>query len=396
MSHKKRILYVITQGAWGGAQRYVFDLATNLSGDFEVALAIGEADKPHDLQEKMLQFPNIKLLNLKHLRRSISPWHDILAVLELVSIYKNAEPDIVHLNSSKAGVIGSLAKVYYSIFFPHHSIKIVYTVHGWVFKEPLSKLIKEIYFWAEKITARWKKKIIVLSKEEEKIAMYDMGLKIEKLSLIPLGVDSIKFLDQATAKDFLEKKLECKFADTKIVGTIANLFHTKGLDVLVNAVNKIKEKVSAQGGSVLGGKGKVKFVIIGDGPEKECLVNLIKIYNLEAEILLAGSISDASKYLSAFDLFVLPSRKEGLPYTLLEAGQAHLPVIATEVGGVPSLIKDKVNGLLIKSEDPDALAGALEYALDHAEEMKVMAGKSLEGHELSEMLQVTEDLYKSI
>jgi len=386
MSHKKRVLYVITQGAWGGAQRYVFDLATNLGDDFEVALAVGEADKPHDLQDKILQFPNIKLLNLKHLRRSISPWHDILAVLELVSIYKNAEPDIVHLNSSKAGVVGSLAKVYYSIFFPHHSVKIVYTVHGWVFKEPLSKFIKEIYFWAEKITARWKKKIIVLSKEEEKIAEADLGLKIEKLSLIPLGVDGIKFLDQAVAKDFLEKKLECKFADVKIVGTIANLFHTKGLDVLVNAVNKIKEKV----------KGKVKFVIIGDGPEKESLVNLIKIYNLENEILLVGSIPDASKYLSAFDLFVLSSRKEGLPYTLLEANQAQVPIIATEVGGVPSLVKDKINGLLIKPEDPTALAGALEYAFDHSEEMRTMAINSLEHHDLSQMLQSAEELYRSV
>jgi len=386
MPYKKRILYVITQGAWGGAQRYVFDLATKSSDDFEVALAVGEFDKPHDLQEKLLQFPNIKLLNLKHLRRSISPWHDMMAVLELVSIYKNAEPDIVHLNSSKAGVIGSLAKVYYSIFFPHHSIKIIYTVHGWVFKEPSSKLIKEMYFWAEKITARWKKKIIVLSKEEEKIAVVDLGLKTEKLSLIPLGIDSIKFLDQSVAVDFLSKKLNCNFGDIKIVGTIANLFHTKGLDVLVNAVNKIKEKA----------QGKVKFVIIGDGPEKENLVSLIKIYNLENEILLAGSITDASKYLPAFDLFILPSRKEGLPYTLLEAGQAQLPIIATEVGGVPSLIKDKVNGLLIKPEDPTALANALEYAIEHPEEMRVMANKPLEHRDLTEMLKATEELYKSI
>ena len=309
-----------------------------------------------------------------------------MAVLELVSIYKNTEPDIAHLNSSKAGVIGSLAKVYYSIFFPHHSIKIIYTAHGWVFKEPLSKIIKEIYFWAEKITARWKKKIIVLSKEEEKVAISDLGLKIEKLSLIPLGIDDIKFADRAVARDFLEKKLECKFEDAKVVGTIANLFYTKGLDVLVNAVNKIKEKV----------KGKVKFVIIGDGSEKEGLVSLIKIYNLENEILLTGSIPDASKYLSAFDLFVLPSRKEGLPYTVLEASQAQLPIIATEVGGVPSLIKDKVNGLLIKSEDPTMLANALEYAFDHPEEMRTMAVKTLEHRDLSKMLQSTEELYKSI
>src|SRR3989338_4857857 len=127
---KLKILYVITQGEWGGAQRYIFDLATNLADDFDVTVAVGEKQGKTDLQKKLGNWETRKLkttdnknteyriqnIGLKHLKRNISPIHDILAVFELAKLYRNLKPDIVHLNSSKAGILGSLAKFVCQIF----------------------------------------------------------------------------------------------------------------------------------------------------------------------------------------------------------------------------------------------------------------------------------------
>src|SRR3989338_1917766 len=99
---KKTILYIITQGEWGGAQRYVFDLATGLADEFEITIAIGEPTGRLDLQNKIESWNiehgtwNIATITLRHLVRKISPIHDILAVFELTKLYRTLKPDIIH------------------------------------------------------------------------------------------------------------------------------------------------------------------------------------------------------------------------------------------------------------------------------------------------------------
>src|SRR3989338_10235564 len=99
---KPKLLYVITQGAWGGAQKFVFDLATSLADDFDVIVAVGEPKGAQDLQTRITyHVSRIKMIQLQHLERRILPIHDILAVLELRKLFKKLKPSIIHLNSSK-------------------------------------------------------------------------------------------------------------------------------------------------------------------------------------------------------------------------------------------------------------------------------------------------------
>ena len=162
--NKQKLLYIITQGEWGGAQRHVFDLATNLADEFDITVAVGEQDGRHDLQQKLQINSKIQIVQLKHLIRPVSPIHDILALFEIAKLYKTLKPDIVHLNSSKAGITGSFAKLFVkNCKLKIENCKLIYTVHGWVFNEPLGRAKKALYRWLEKFTARWKKKIIVLS-----------------------------------------------------------------------------------------------------------------------------------------------------------------------------------------------------------------------------------------
>lgn len=126
-----------------------------------------------------------------------------------------------------------------------------------------------------------------------------------------------------------------------VVGTIANFYPTKGLDILIQASPLL---------------GNVHTVIIGDGPARPASV--------PPRTHLLGTIPDAARLLPAFDVFVLPSRKEGLPYALIEAMAAGLPIVATTVGGIPEIITHEKNGLLVPVENPAALAAAIRRLVD--------------------------------
>ncbi|KKQ27885.1 MAG: hypothetical protein US42_C0004G0024 [Candidatus Magasanikbacteria bacterium GW2011_GWC2_37_14] len=421
---KKKILYVITQGEWGGAQRYVYDLAINTPTDWQVFVAVGEKNRKKELQEKILAdnkkqitfvpssgrgANSITIVQLSHLVRKICPWHDILAIFELRRLYKTLKPDVVHLNSSKAGIVGSLARlgIASSPFGTSRNDKLVYTVHGWVFNEPMNNFRKTIYRFLEKITAKLKDKIIVLSDKDYQDGM-DLGIAKNKLVKIPLGIEKTVFLERDVARRFLASVChsECSGAEPRNplhntkrspasagrqaplvaslgrddsgniwVGTIANLYKTKGIDILIEAVKLLslrgsqfaltdeaipmKQGIatppSSEARNESGGiasspfeaprNDSAKFIIIGEGPEHEKLqqqINKLQINNIH----LLGSIENASQYLTAFDIFVLPSRKEGLPYTILEALSANLPIVATNVGGIPELIEHEKTGLL--------------------------------------------------
>lgn len=373
--NKTKILYVITQGGpWGGAQRYVFDLTTSLADQFDVTVAIGEPDENKALQQKLSliayrlspiddQPTGINVVQLKHLIRRVSPWHDLLAAFELAKLYKTIKPNIVHLNSSKAGVTGSIAGLlarYSGFRLPNPTPKIVYTAHGWVFLEPLSWLKRTLYLRLEKITARWKDKIIVLSEPEKQTAQQSLTIPTEKLAVIPLGINTTEAaLSPAEARAALQALIGTKLNPRgPLIGTIANCYPTKGLDLLIEAVAIARSHL-----------GNSHVIIIGDGPERKKLEALTQARNVADIVHFTGFLEAASKYLTAFSIFVLPSRKEGLPYTLLEAMRHKIPVIATSVGGIPALIEDKKQGLLVPPEDIVALAQAIRYAHEHYEAM---------------------------
>jgi glycosyltransferase involved in cell wall biosynthesis len=175
--------------------------------------------------------------------------------------------------------------------------------------------------------------------------------------------------------------------DKKIVGTIANFYKTKGIDVLIEAVN-------TQPKSTLE---KTLFVIIGDGTEFKNLKLKIKNLKLENNIRLMGKIDNASIYLKAFDVFVLPSRKEGFPFAILEAMQASLPIIAADVGGNKEALGD--TGILVPSENPDALSRVINTVLRDSNTVRSISGKTFERSKLfteEKMLEETKNVYEKV
>jgi len=344
-----KILYFITQSEYGGAQRYVFDLANNLGREFEVAVALGEQGKDGKLAKK-LEENNIKYYIIPHLKRSISPLNEILAFFEISKLIKNYQPNIIHLNSSKISILGSLAGLFIKLKIKN--LKIIYTVHGWVFNEPLPAPVKWFYLWAEKFTAKFKDKIICVSESDRQVALKYKIAPVEKLITIHNGLAPVNFYTREEALPLLAKE---RAGGEVFIGSIGNLYKTKGFEYFIEAAGILTHKLNTP----------ATFIIIGEGKEREALKNLIAKYNLKNNFILAGSIDEAARLLPAFDVYVCSSVKEGLSYTLIEAMQAGRPIVATAVGGNPEMIENEKTGLLSKPADARDLAEKIKTLLNN-------------------------------
>ncbi|MBI2050367.1 MAG: glycosyltransferase family 4 protein [Parcubacteria group bacterium] len=339
------ILYIVTQQEFGGAQRYIFDLATNLDkSQYDVHIAAGEEKEgfPASNGDKFFdraRGQNLTVHSLKHLVRPISLINDFLAYFELKKLISELKPDIVHLNSSKAGVLGSMAAK--ALGVP----KIIYTAHGFVFNEPMNPLKRWLYTHAELGTAKRVDRIIAVS-EFDRQAGIKAGIDENKIVTVHNGIDpsSLRFFSEEDARAQLNIT-----EHTPLIGCIANFYQTKGLDVLIGAMADIN----------------AQLVIVGDGELRPQLEEQIKKLNLADQVHLTGQLPDAHQYLKAFDIFVLASRKEGFPYVLLEAAAAGVPIVATRVGGVPEIIHDEITGYLAEPCNPDELAQKISQALAH-------------------------------
>ena len=253
--------------------------------------------------------------------------------------------------------------------------------------DDLSKTRKSLYKFLEKVTAKFKDVIVVLSKHDKNIATKILTVPEKKLQTIALGIDPMQnSLPREDARKKLEYLTACK-PEHPLVGTIANLYKTKGLDILCKAIAEKKAELK-----------NVQFVIIGEGPERDDLESLISNLNLK-NVHLLGYIKNASKYLNAFDLFVLPSKKEGFPYTLLEVLHSNIPIIVTDVGGISEIIRDRETGLIVPSNSPTELGDAIVFAMQHRNTVQKYANearKELKKYSKNNMLEQTTQLYNSI
>ncbi len=362
----KKILYLITQTEIGGAQGYVYDLACSLKNDYNIIVAGGEQGAKGKIAKKLIE-KEIKFIEIPDLVRSVSFVKDFLALIDIIQLIKKEDPDIIHLNSSKISILGSIAaSICHKSGVPNY---VVYTAHGWVFNEPISKLKKSFYRYAEKFTSKFKDKIICVSEFDRQTAIKESIAPKEKLITIHNGINKINFLSRDLSVVELSKifpfPLKDKGEDDIFIGSIGNLYPTKGYEYLIETIHILSYNY----------KISVKAMIIGGGKEKKHLQNLINQYKLKNKIILTDRVDRAKVLLKAFDIYVCSSLKEGLSYTIIEAMQAGLPIVATDVGGNPELIEDNKTGLLVKSKNAKQIAEAI-YKLLRDNKLRSDLGKN--------------------
>lgn len=392
-----KILYLITKSNWGGAQRYVYDLAAyfDAQDEYEVAVALGGDGE----LKKKLEAKNIRVLRLATLERNIKISGDIRAFFEILKLLREEQPDIVHLNSSKIGFLGTIASLFYKLSNVNCQMSIVFTAHGFAFNEPRPAHQKIIIAFLQWLTVLLCDRTIVVAEHLKKQTRF-WPFVSGKISIIHNGISELSFLprEESCGKLFAQgsafshrasrgssrPNLVQSFPQETRIVTIAELHRNKGLDVAINALALLKNT-------------DFTYTIIGEGEERAALEALIKKHGLGNRVFLAGHIPNAYKYLRAFDIFLLPSRTEALSYVLLEAAQAGLPIIATSVGGIPEVVEHKKNGLLVPPNDPRALANAIRYAVEHPVAC-ALAGREFENamrrhFAIAEMFARTREVY---
>ncbi len=347
--NQTKILYIITQSKWGGAQQYVLSLIKNMPPNFTPYLAIGEKREEDDFWIKEAEkHTKSKTLYFKYLKRDLKLPEDILVFFEFIKILKKTDPDIIHLNSSKTGAVGAVSAKIYNIIF-RKKVKVVYTVHGFILLEPLNWWRKIYYFIAEKISSYFKDTIIVISQKDKETMKKNKIASDKKLVLIYNSKEPAEYLPKDKARDYLQNIINQNIKDKYIIGTISNLYPVKGIDFLIKSAKAFFDKYPKY-------RERVVFIVIGEGPARDKLEKDIASYNLKDNFFLAGFLPYAEKYIKAFDIFTLTSYKEGFPYVLLDAGFASLPVIASSVGAIPEIIKQNQSGIILEKHNQEKTA----------------------------------------
>lgn len=326
--NRKKILYLITKSNWGGAQKYIYELAIAArAAGHEVAVAYGGTGKAGAAVghlHEALREAGIPTYPINHFARNMSPLNDIQAFFEVLKLLHNYRPTVLHTSSSKAGGIGALAGRLLRI------PKIIFTSHGLTTDETWRpKWQQWLIYLGTWLTLRLSRHTIMISTDTVARAR-NMPSMQDRVSLIFNGVAPIDFLDRKTARAKLAPSLP---QNALWIGGVGELHPNKNWSVIIEAMTALPEKT--------------KLIIIGEGEERPKLSALIKKLGLENRVYLAG-FHTAAPLLKAIDIFVLPSIKEGLPYVLIEAGLASLPTVASNLPGNQDIIKTGETGLLVE------------------------------------------------
>jgi glycosyltransferase involved in cell wall biosynthesis len=372
MEKRKRILYLITKANWGGAQRYCYDLALAArAAGHEVAVAYGE---PGLLASKLAS-ENIRTIHIRSLARDIKSSRDWHAFRELRRLMRAERPDILHLNSSKAAGLGAVAARLSGI--PH----IIFTAHGWAWNEsrPLyQRLAIRSLAWATVLLSHT---TICVSRATKHDARW-MSLVESKMVVIHNGFTCVPLISRAEARAALLPGE----AGKRWIGMLSELHPTKRIEDAIDAFALI---ASDHLDTIL--------LVCGEGERRTALEARIAERGLADRIFLLGFVADAPRYLAAFDLFLHTSQSDTLAYAILEAGCARLPVVATEVGGIPEIIESGVSGLLVPPRAPSKAAQALRQLLEdsaHAEQLgEHLRARIIRDFALERMLRETLALY---
>ncbi|MFZ6015895.1 MAG: glycosyltransferase [Patescibacteria group bacterium] len=345
---KQANLLLITGQDWGGAQSYVFDLAKEMkkrsmsvivaagapkrgarSSEHEAqstkrGVASGDINNNHVNQNNHANHGSdlgtrckeagIAFYELKHMARDINPTANLRATWELIKLFRALRPRAVHLNSSMMGATGSLAATLCGV------PKRIYCIGGWVFNEDLPKWKKTFYIWIEKVSAKWKDVITVVHPGDEDLAKRLRIRPQKRLLTIPNGIDAVEFEKRLLTREKAREILEIN-PQAKIIGTIANAYPPKNLFWYLDVCKMVHETDR-----------RIFFVIIGEGPQFDELKRKRDALGAQNFIMLTGMRKDAPTLYRAFDMFALPSSKEGMSITLLESMAAKVPIIATDVG----------------------------------------------------------------
>jgi glycosyltransferase involved in cell wall biosynthesis len=341
-------------------------------------LAEGVREKGHEvhvyaggrgvLTDRAMQ-KNLSVHSLRFLVRQIRPFTDVCGLIELIKTIKRVKPDLVHLHSSKAGILGRLACSFCAV-------PAVFTAHGWAFTEGVSGFNRLIYQRIEQLMSRFAARVITVSNYDRSLAINRSIASAEKLVTIWNGMPQAECLQRVRRPN----------EPIRLI-MVARFEAQKAQGVLLDALALLpKSGWSAE--------------FVGDGPLLADCVEKARSLNLTDNVVFSGARSDVPARLANSDIFVLLSDWEGLPLTVLEAMRAGLPVVASAVGGVPEAVDEGVTGYLVQNGSPAAISERIQYLIERPALIKTMGASGRRKFDaeftFAQMCNATLDVYDGV
>lgn len=343
---KIRVLQIITRLIVGGAQETVMLIADKLDKDrYQVEVICGPQTGSEGSLIEEIRRRGIPLTILPDLVREIAFVKDCRAFWKLYKMMKTGAFDIVHTNSSKAGILGRWAAWLAKVPI------VVHTVHGWGHHEHQRAIVRRLFIWLERISAAVTDRLVVVSPRNIEKGLADRIASREKYITIRSGIELDEFMHPSMERPAMRARLGIS-PDAPVVGTVTRLSPQKAPADFVTAAIAVAEAIPS-----------AHFVIVGDGPLRGQLEAMIAQAGLQHRFHLTGLRRDVPELLTAFDVFALPSLWEGLPRVLPQAMAAGLPIVATAVDGNVEAVNDGENGLLVPPGDSERLSHAIRALL---------------------------------
>ncbi|MGH2672745.1 MAG: glycosyltransferase family 4 protein [Actinomycetota bacterium] len=347
-----RLLRIITRLNVGGPARQVVQLNRSLQGrGFECRLVTG-TEGP---SEGRIDPGPERVTVIPALRRAISPRLDLAAARALDRLVRAWRPDVVHTHLAKAGGLGRFVA-------RRRNVPVtVHTFHGHVLDGYFSPPIARVFLAAERRLARRTTALVAVSNAvRDELLALGIGRE-DQWHVIPVGLELDGLLGNLPSKAEARERLGLP-PDGAAVGIVGRLVPIKDHETFLRAAVRL-----------LPARDDLTFVVAGDGEDRAVLEARASEL-LEERVRFLGWVQDLAALYAALDVVVLTSRNEGTPVSLVEAGAAGRPVVATRVGGVPDVVADGETGILVPPGDPAATAAAIERLLGEPALARAMGG----------------------
>ena len=333
---KINILHIYQNSKIGGVQQQLLSLLKTYNREWfhPIFCCLG----PKEEIGKEIEGTGIEFIPLNKLRYNrFSPG----IVLELHRLMKKKQIHVVRTHRYRSNLYGRLAAFLAGVPVIIASVHDNYRTD----KRPKRRIMNRIL---SKITD----KIVAVSEDvKEDIMRYDR-IDPSKIEVIPNGIDVERFNPEKNTTD-IRKEFSLE-EDDIVIGFVGRIVPAKGLEYLLNALPYLKEEFKS-----------IKLLIVGEGSLVEKLKERAKKNNIFDNILFIGRRRDIPEILASINIFVMPSIAEGLPNALLEAMAMGKPIVTTEVGGIPEIVKNGFNGLLVPPRDTLSLSKAIKELISN-------------------------------
>jgi len=374
----KKVLHIITDShPFGGAQRNTWLSVSKSSPEFMQHLACGMGDEFLDLCKRK----NIPFYPIDALTNNFAPISDLKAIYNMWKLMRDEKFDIVHLHSSKAGILGRIAAKLAG------TPLVIFTIHGVSFDFELRPKSAPVLLFLEKLVAGFTHGIISVAQNCKDDFVKKGVCNPDKIRVIYSAIE-FEPIDNAVGGNKKREELGIS-PDDFVIGAVGHFRKAKGYEYLVESAPIVLEKYPDS-----------LFLIIGDGPEKADIERRIKEAGLEERFLLTGNRDDVPELLKIMDIFCRPSIHEGLGRALTEAMYAELPPVVTDIWGTGEICEDGKTGILVPIRDPDALAWGIIRLRENprlAKEIGKNARKKVKGmFAVETMVRCIEDYYREL